>query len=140
MVFLIIGVLCRINIWLSRNWVSTAAPFVAVCLTNCGKVVYIQFIKTLCRLDKDIILGRIMYDMKMHYTYCVVLIWNDTLHSDVQCEFLEIYCIQSYNIDFLKEYTIFSHIVRILMKCTVFGHTMWILKGCTIFGHIARIF
>ena len=88
--------------------------FVAVCLTNCGKAVYIQFLKTLCRLDKDIILGRIMYDMKMYYTYCVVLMWNDTLYSDVQWEFLK--------------------------WCTAFGHTVWIFEKNTMLGRIVWFF
>ena len=101
MIFLIIGVLYRIDIQLSRNWVSTVAPFVIVYLTNCGKVVYTQFLKTLCRLDRHIILGRIMHDMHMIYctrTYNMNLeeyialgrtmwIFRNILHSDVQYNF-----------------------------------------------------
>ena len=81
--------------------VYSLPPFVAVCLTNCGKIVYTQFLKMLCRLDRHIILGRIMHDMNMIYctrTYNInfkgyialartMWIFENTLHSDVQCDF-----------------------------------------------------
>ena len=41
---------------------------------------------------------------------CVVLIWNDTLHSVAQCEFWELQYTQTYNVDF-EEYTVFGHTV-----------------------------
>ena len=41
---------------------------------------------------------------------CVVLIWNDTLHSVTQSKFWELQCTQTYNADF-EEYTIFGYTI-----------------------------
>ena len=98
MIFLIIGVLYRIDIQLSRNWVSTAAPLCR-CLLDKLRQICIHTI------SKDS-----MQTQKAHYTRSYN-VWHenarylmcsvdmkDTLHSDVQCEFRE--------------------------ECTAFGHTV----------------
>ena len=77
--------------------VYSLPPFIAVCLTNCGKVVYTQFLKTLC----------IMQTWKRHYTRSYNAWYEDALHlySDVQCVALlwKTHCTQTYNVDFGKD-------------------------------------
>ena len=98
MVFLIIGVLCHIDIQLSRNWVSTVAPLCR-CLLDKLRQSSIHTIS----IDA-------MQTQKTYYTRSYN-VWNEnalhlmcsvdmkgTLHSDIQCEFWE--------------------------GCTAFGHTV----------------
>ena len=102
MIFLIIGVLCRIIIQLSRNWVSTVGP---LCRCLFDKLRQSSVHKT----SKDA-----MQTQKTEYTRSYN-VWHenaqhlmcsvgmkDTLHLDVQCEFWE--------------------------ECTVFGHTARIFE------------
>ena len=114
-VFSSLGVFSRINIRLSRNWVSTVAPLCRCLLDKLRQSSTHNFEKTLCRLDRHIILGRIMYDMQMIYCTrmyntdfqeyttlkCIVRNSRNTLHLNVQCGFLGMHCTRTYNADFL---------------------------------------
>ena len=89
MIFLIIGVFCRIDIQLFRNWVSTVAPLYRRLLDKLRQ-------SSIHTISKDA-----METQRTHYTRSYN-VWHentlhlmcsvdmkDTLHSDVQCEFWE---------------------------------------------------
>ena len=82
----------------------------------------------LCRHERHIILSRIMFNMKIHYTYCIVLMWNDTLYSDVQWKFLKWYIAFGHTMRILGN-TLYSDIQWDFKRNIAFGCTIWFLKG-----------
>ena len=132
---------------------STVAPFVAICLTNCGKVIYTQFRKTQYRLDRHIILGRIMYDIHytlmynaewmVHYTRTcntdleeyialerTMRIFRNALHSDVQCGFFRNTLHSDIQCGFLKECIALGRTMRIFRNTLHSNVQCGFLKEC----------
>ena len=103
----------------------------------------------LCRLDRHIILGRIMFSMKMHFTYCVVLNewWCIALGRTIWI-LGRMHCIRTYSADFWEN-TILGRIVRFLsLYCTrtystifdfvLYSDVQYDFCFCTILGRIVR--
>ena len=90
MIFLIIGVLCRIDIQLSQNWVSTVTPLCR------------------CLLDKlrqssiHTISKNAMQTWQTHYTWSYNVWHKNALHLMHSVEWM-MHCTRTYNVNFEKD-------------------------------------
>ena len=114
MIFLIIGVLCRIDIQQSQNWVSTVAPLYRCLLDKLRQSSIYTISKDAMQTQKTHYTRsyNVWHENALHLMYSVGM--KDTLHLDVQCELRE--------------------------ECTVFGHTVYFLKRYTAFRYTVRNF
>ena len=101
-VFSSLGVLYRIDIRLSRNWVFTVAPLCRCLLDNLRQSSIHTISKDAMQTQKTHYIRsyNVWHENALHLMCSVDM--KDTLHSDVQCEFRE--------------------------ECTAFGHTVRIFE------------
>ena len=115
MVFLIIGVLCHINIQLSRNWVSIVAPFCRCLLDKLRQ-------NSIHTISKDTMQTwqthytrsyNVWHENALHLLRSVDVKWNIALEHTMWI-FGMMHCIRTYSVDFWEN-TILGRIVWFLI-------------------------